>query len=83
VAKPDHRIWDIAFAGGSVMAAFAQGLVLGGLIQGITIESGAFAGGSLDWLTPFSVLCGFGLVAGYAMLGAGWLMMKVEGDVAA
>lgn len=82
VAKPDHRFWDFAFAAGSMLAAFAQGVVLGGLIQGITVEDAAFAGGSLDWATPFALLCGLGLVAGYAMLGAGWLMMKVEGDVA-
>ncbi|MEJ1159356.1 cytochrome d ubiquinol oxidase subunit II [Prosthecomicrobium sp. N25] len=82
VAKPNHGIWDVAFAGGSILAAFAQGLVLGGLVQGIRVADGQFAGGSLDWLTPFSVLCGLGLVAGYAMIGAGWLMMRVEGEVA-
>lgn len=83
VAKPDHRAWDWAFIGGSVAAAFAQGLVLGGVVQGITVADGRFAGGSLDWATPFALMCGFGLVAGYAMLGAGWLMMRTEGPVAA
>lgn len=82
VAKPDHRAWDWAFIGGSYAAAFAQGLVLGGIVQGITVADGLFAGGSLDWATPFAVMCGFGLVAGYAMLGAGWLMMRTEGPVA-
>lgn len=81
VSKPDHRLWDWAFAGGSAIAAFAQGLVLGGVIHGITVVDGEFAGGPFDWLSPFSVLCGFGLVAGYALLGATWLHMRVAGDV--
>jgi cytochrome d ubiquinol oxidase subunit II len=73
--------WSLAFAGGSIVAAFSQGLVLGGLIQGIRIENGAFAGGSFDWATPFSAICGFALVCGYGLLGATWLMMKAEGPV--
>lgn len=81
VAKPRHRKWDIAFAGGSTLAAFSQGVILGGLLQGITVVDGQFAGGPLDWLTPFALLCGFGVVAGYALLGATWLLMKTEGPV--
>ena len=81
-AKPGHRAWDLAFTGGSMLAAFAQGLVLGGLIGGIRQEDGHFTGGALDWATPFSVLCGFGVVAGYALLGAGWLVLRTEGEVA-
>ena len=59
--------------------AFCQGVILGGLIQGITVENGAFAGGTFDWATPFALLCGLGVVAGYALLGATWLVMKTEG----
>jgi cytochrome d ubiquinol oxidase subunit II len=81
VAKPRHRKWDVAFAAGSTVAALCQGLVLGGLLQGITVVDGQFAGGPLDWLTPFSLLCGVGVVAGYALLGATWLLMKTEGPV--
>lgn len=81
VAKPRHRKWDIAFAAGSTVAALCQGLILGGLLQGITVVDGQFAGGPLDWLTPFSLLCGLGVVAGYALLGATWLLMKTEGPV--
>jgi cytochrome d ubiquinol oxidase subunit II len=83
VAKPHHRKWDIAFAAGSITAAFCQGLVLGGLLQGIRVENGQFAGGPFDWLTPFSLLCGAALVAGYALIGAGWLVMKTDGAVEA
>jgi cytochrome d ubiquinol oxidase subunit II len=57
-------------------------LILGGLIQGIKMENRAFAGGAFDWATPFAVLCGLGLVAGYGLLGATWLVMKTEGSVA-
>jgi len=81
-AKPRTGIWDVAFAGGSIVAAFAQGVILGGLIQGIKVENGEFAGGPLDWATPFALLCGLGLVAGYALLGATWLIAKTEGEVA-
>lgn len=82
VAKPSHRKWDIAFAGGSIVAAFCQGVILGGLLQGIKVENGAFAGGAIDWLTPFSILTGIGVVCGYALLATGWLLMKTEGSVA-
>ena len=81
VAKPHHRKWDVSFAAGSTVAAFSQGLILGGLLQEIRVENGQFAGGVFDWLTPFSVMCGLGLVVAYALLGAGWLMMKTEGPV--
>ena len=74
--------WTFAFTAGSVLAAFCQGLILGSLIQGIKVENGAFAGSAFDWATPFAVLCGLGLVAGYALLGATWLVMKTEGRVA-
>jgi cytochrome d ubiquinol oxidase subunit II len=77
------RHWTFAFAAGSVLAAFCQGVILGGLIQGIKVENGAFAGGPFDWATPFAVLCGLGVVAGYGLLGATWLVMKTEGGVAA
>ena len=74
--------WTFAFAAGSALAAFCQGVILGGLIQGIKVNNGAFAGGVFDWATPFAILCGFGLVAGYGLLGATWLVMKTEGSVA-
>ena len=72
------RFWTIAFAAGSTAAAFAQGLVLGGFIQGIKARGGAFAGGPFDWLTPYAVLTACGLVCGYALLGAAWLVLKTR-----
>src|SRR5260370_13578672 len=79
---PSKPQWTFTFAAGSVLAAFCGGIILGGLIQGIKVENGAFAGSAFDWATPFAVLCGLGLVAGYGLLGATWLVMKTEGSVA-
>jgi len=77
------KTWlDVAFAAGSTLAAFAQGVILGGLIQGVKVENGAYAGGALDWATPFAFLIGASMVAGYGLLGATWLIMKTEGPVA-
>ncbi|MEO8115153.1 MAG: cytochrome d ubiquinol oxidase subunit II [Phenylobacterium sp.] len=72
------RFWTIAFAGGSLTAGIALGLVLGGFIQGITLKDGQFAGGPFDWLTPYTLLVAAGLVAGYALLGACWLVWRTE-----
>ncbi len=80
-AKPYQQAWDWAFAGGSILAAFSQGLVLGGLLHGIEVENGAFAGGPFDWFSAFSLMCGFGLVAGYGLLGACWLLIRTTGEV--
>jgi cytochrome bd ubiquinol oxidase subunit II len=79
---PNHReIWDWAFTAGSAIATFAQGVTLGALLQGITIEGRSYAGGWWEWLSPFSVLTGFGLMIGYALLGACWLNWKTEGGL--
>jgi cytochrome d ubiquinol oxidase subunit II len=82
IGATSKRYWTFAFAAGSVLAGFCQGLILGGLIQGIKVENSAFAGSAFDWATPFAVLCGLGLVAGYSLLGATWLVMKTQGGVA-
>ena len=74
--------WSFAFTVGSTLAAFSQGVILGRLIQGIPVKDGAYAGGPFDWATPFALLCGLALIAGYALLGATWLILKTEGPVA-
>ncbi len=74
-----QAFWEWGFAIGSTVAAVAQGLALGALVQGIAVEGRAFAGGTWDWLTPFSALTALALVVGYALLGATWLNMKTEG----
>ena len=76
-----RTFWTAMFALGSILATFAQGLVLGGFIQGVTVESERFAGGRFDWFTPYSLLVAFGLVAGYALLGATWLAFKTQDDL--
>ncbi|MGJ8559708.1 MAG: cytochrome d ubiquinol oxidase subunit II [Litorimonas sp.] len=75
------KYWDAAFIGGSIVAAFSQGIALGALVQGVEVSGRAYAGGWWDWLTPFSLLCGAAVVIGYALLGATWLIMKTEGPV--
>ncbi|WP_029057621.1 cytochrome d ubiquinol oxidase subunit II [Stappia stellulata] len=81
-ASEERRwIWDIAFFLGSLTAALAQGIILGAIVQGIEVEGRAYAGGWLDWLTPFSLMTGVAVVIGYALLGATWLVWKCEGPM--
>jgi cytochrome bd ubiquinol oxidase subunit II len=77
----ERNRWDIAFAGGSLVATLAQGIALGAILQGVQVEARHYAGGWWDWLTPFSILTGLSLVIGYALLGATWLIMKTEGEI--
>ncbi|MGJ5176142.1 cytochrome d ubiquinol oxidase subunit II [Bradyrhizobium oligotrophicum] len=79
--RAQRNLWDIAFAGGSWVAALSQGIALGAILQGVRVEGRHYAGGWWDWLTPFSVLTGVSLVVGYALLGATWLILKTEGDL--
>lgn len=72
--------WDRSFSIGSTVAAFAQGAVVGAYLQGFEVVDGQYAGGAFDWLTPFTVMTGLGVVTGYALLGATWTVMKTEGD---
>jgi cytochrome d ubiquinol oxidase subunit II len=73
--------WDRAFSIGSLVATFAQGIVLGAFIQGFAVEGRNFAGSSLDCFTPFSIFTGIALIFGYGLLGAGWLILKTEGEL--
>ena len=78
----EHRtLWDYGFAAGSALAAFAQGIVLGAFIQGFHVEGRQFVGSSFDCFTLFSVFTGLGLMCGYALLGAGWLIIKTDGEL--
>jgi cytochrome d ubiquinol oxidase subunit II len=77
----NKRIWDHGFAWGSTIAAFAQGTILASFIQGFEVKGRVFAGSAFDFLTPFAVLTGIGLVFGYSLLGAGWLVLKTEGEI--
>ncbi len=76
-----RRFWDGAFCGGSLVAAFAQGIVLGAFIQGFKVEGRQFAGSSFDWLAPFPLATGVALMFGYGLLGACWLILKTEGEL--
>ena len=78
-----RHVWDKAFIGGSLAATFFQGVALGAFIDGIPVVDRNYAGGGLDWLTPFSVFCGLALIVAYALLGCTWLIMKTEGSLQA
>jgi cytochrome d ubiquinol oxidase subunit II len=74
-------IWDRAFAGGSYLATFFQGVTLGAFLEGVPVRDGQYAGSAFAWLAPFPLFVGFGLVATYALLGGTWLVLKTEGDL--
>ena len=81
-ARPEKRhIWDKSFIGGSLVATFFQGVALGAFIDGIPVVNRQYAGGGLDWLSPFTVFCGIALIVAYALLGCTWLIMKTEGHL--
>jgi cytochrome d ubiquinol oxidase subunit II len=80
-AEASKRIWDYAFHYGSLVATFSQGVVLGAFVQGFTVQGRGYAGGTWDFLTPFSLLTGVALVLGYGLLGATWCVMKTTGEL--
>jgi cytochrome d ubiquinol oxidase subunit II len=80
-ANRSKYIWDLAFIWGSILSSFLQGVILGAYIQGIKTENGIYAGGALDWLTPFSLFTGLGVMVMYATLGCGWLILKTDHDL--
>lgn len=75
-----RRFWDWSFSGGSILATFSQGLALGAYIDGIAVKNGGFAGNPYGFLTGFPVMTGLGLLAGYALLGATWLVLKTANE---
>lgn len=79
-AERSRYIWDVAFHFGSLIATFAQGLVLGAFVQGITVDGDKFGGGPVDWLQGFPIFCGIALICGYSLIGATWLVKKTDGE---
>ncbi|ATB66124.1 MULTISPECIES: cytochrome d ubiquinol oxidase subunit II [Pseudomonas] len=76
-----RHIWDKAFIWGSLVATFFQGVALGAFIEGFKVVDRKFVGGTLDWLTPFTLFSGLGLIVAYSLLGCTWLIMKTEGPL--
>ncbi|MGH6896077.1 MAG: cytochrome d ubiquinol oxidase subunit II [Geminicoccaceae bacterium] len=74
-------VWDLGFFLGSLIVAFVQGAAIGAMVEELPVEDGQFAGGPFVWLTPFAIWCGLGLVVGYTLLGATWLILKTEGEL--
>jgi cytochrome bd ubiquinol oxidase subunit II len=77
------KIWDRSFQWGSIVATFAQGTILGAFVQGFEVEGSRYAGGSFDWFTPFGIVTGLALIAGYALLGSTWLILKTTNGLEA
>ena len=80
-AERMRPVWDFGFAGGSLVAAFIQGLMVGALVEGLPVANGHYVGGEFGWFSPFALICGVGLCLGYMLLGACWLVRKCEGDL--
>src|SRR5687767_6677382 len=78
-AKTSKHLWGVCFAFGSIGAAFAQGLMLGAIVEGMPLEGGKYLGGPFAWFSPFSMLTATAVVFGYALLGSTWLIMKTQG----
>ncbi len=78
-AQRSKQLWGVCFAVGSIFAAFAQGLILGAIVEGMPLQGGKYVGGVFDWFSPFSMLTGVAVVFGYALLGSTWLILKTEG----
>jgi cytochrome d ubiquinol oxidase subunit II len=80
-ATTSKRIWAICFAIGSIAAAFAQGVMLGSIVEGMPLQGGKYLESPFGWFSPFSMLTGVAVVFGYALLGSTWLIMKTDGDL--
>jgi cytochrome d ubiquinol oxidase subunit II len=78
-AHTSKHLWGICFGVGSIAAAFAQGLILGAVIEGMPLQEGKYVGGPFDWFSPFSMLTGVAVMFGYALLGSTWLILKTDG----
>lgn len=77
-SKRSRWAWDLAFAGGSTVAALMQGATIGAFVQGFSVTNNQFSGGPFDWLTPFSIVTAVAVLSGYVLLSAGWLIMKAD-----
>jgi len=77
----ERHVWDKAFSGGSLVAAFFQGVTLGAYIDGIAMSGRHFSGGAFDWFAPFPLFAGLGVVLAYSLLGCCWLIWKTEGEL--
>jgi cytochrome d ubiquinol oxidase subunit II len=75
------KLWGLSFGIGSLIAVIAQGFALGGLLNGMKIENGIFVGGIFDWFSPFSIMVVIGVIAGYSVLGANYMIMKFTGEL--
>lgn len=80
-ATRTKKLWVHAFIWGSICASFLQGVILGAFIQGIKTNNGIYAGQTFDWLSPFSLFTGLGVLIMYAALGCAWLIVKTDHEL--
>lgn len=80
-ARRSRKLWGAAFSLGSIFAAFAQGLILGALVEGMPLQEGKYVGGMFGWFSPFAMMTGVAVVFGYALLGSTWLILKTDGSM--
>ena len=80
-ATTSKALWGTCFAIGSIAAAFAQGLMLGAIVEGMPLQGGKYLGEPFAWFSPFSIMTGMAVVFGYALLGSTWLIMKTDGEL--
>lgn len=76
-------LFDALFIAGSWLASLSQGATMGAWIEGIDHNGQHFTGSAMAWLSPFSLYCAASLSAGYALMGACWLIWRCEGELAA
>lgn len=76
-------LFDTLLVAGSLLAALAQGMIVGTILQGITTDGQQFTGSHIAWLRPFPLFCGLALIVGYCLMGAGWLNWRCSGRLQA
>jgi len=77
----NQMAWNAAFGGGSLLAALAQGFILGGVLTGLPVSGGEYTGGIWSWVNPFTLLVSVGLACGYVQLGTSYLLLKTGSEM--
>ncbi|MCE5326698.1 MAG: cytochrome d ubiquinol oxidase subunit II [Planctomycetaceae bacterium] len=75
-------LWERAFGVGSLMAVLGQGFTVGGLLGGVKVSDGAFAGGAWDWANGLSALIALAVTMAYVTIGAAYLQTRTAEHLA-
>ena len=71
------RFWALSFGIGSLLAVAGQGLMAGGILNGLKIADHHFAGGSFDWFSPLTIFITAGIFMSYVIVGYAYLLKKM------